>query len=111
MITLIENVRIQQDNEEAVYYDSFLIRLRDGRCTPEDYNHIRMRCSNHSISPTEWKERGFCGENVTSLFSTNREVSKKKKRRIMGLSKPIVRIEASNVPNQAKRINSDKFYG
>ena len=27
------NVRIQYDDEEAMFYDNFLIRLRDGTCT------------------------------------------------------------------------------
>ena len=68
MNKLTKIVRIQQNNEEAVYYDTFLIRLRDGRCTLEDYNHIRMRCSNHSLSLAEWKKHAFCGENVSSHF-------------------------------------------
>lgn len=111
VITLTENVRIQHDDEEAVFYDQFLIRLRDGKCTEDDYNHVRMRCSDHSLTDTEWKDRGFCGDNVTSLFSTNQEVNIENKKRILRLSKPIVRIEATNNPLEARTVPTDKFYG
>ena len=85
VITLKENVRIDRNDEEAVFYDAFLTRLRDGTCTIEDYNHIRLKCSNHSMSPRKWRELGFCGDNVTSLFGTNEEVNIDNKNKIKHL--------------------------
>ena len=41
VITLKENVRSDNNDTEAAYYDEFLIRLRDGKCTIEDFNHIQ----------------------------------------------------------------------
>ena len=50
VLTLTENVQIQQHDSEAAFYDAFLTRLRDGKCTTDDYNHICIRCSDHSMS-------------------------------------------------------------
>ena len=110
VITLKENVRIDNNDTEAAYYDEFLIRLRDGKCTVEDFNNIWIKCSDHSLTPRAWQERSFCGENVTSLFATNEEVNVENKERLKKLSRPIVRIKATNSCKEAKRIRPDKSW-
>ena len=71
VIILTENVRLTQDSEEVVYYAQFLIIISNETFTEEDFNHIRMRCSNHSLTDTGWKDHGFCQDYVTLFFFTN----------------------------------------
>ena len=40
VVTLKENLRLEQDDLEATFYDTFLTRLRDDKCTSDDYNQI-----------------------------------------------------------------------
>ena len=40
VVTLKENLRLEQDDLEATFYDACLTRLRDGKCTSDDYNQI-----------------------------------------------------------------------
>ena len=63
------------------------------------------------MSSREWKDRGFCRNDVTSLFATNQEVNIENKERILRLSKPIVRIGANNSCKESRKIRADKFYG
>jgi ATP-dependent DNA helicase PIF1 len=110
VIHLTENKRIV-NNPEAIYYDQFLTRLRDGECTYDDFQTIRTRCSRNSMTRTEWQERGFTGDNVVRLFTTNKEVNKENEKRLKALNKPIVRIDAENSNSNAKKTSSERFHG
>jgi hypothetical protein len=87
---------IDENDDEAVYYDEFFKRLRDGKCTLHDYERIRKTCSDHSLTPGQWRRRGFLEDGVTALFSTNKEVNEDNVSRLVKLGNPIARIEARN---------------
>ena len=70
-----------------------------------------MRCSDHFLTDTEWKDCGFCGDNLTSPFFTKQEVNGENKKRLLLLSKLIVRIEAKNNRVEARTVPTDKLYG
>eukprot|EP00978_Attheya_sp_CCMP212_P040764 scaffold226126_cov35-Attheya_sp.AAC.1 len=52
-----KNVRIDPNDRDAVIFNDFQIRLRDGKNTEEDAKLVRKLCSRHSMSANKWKER------------------------------------------------------
>jgi ATP-dependent exoDNAse (exonuclease V) alpha subunit len=97
VIKLEENVRIDPNDPDAVLFNGFQIRLRDGLNTPDgDLLLVREKCSRHSMGLQEWKNRGFDDPNVPHLFCTNVEVNDHNARCITALGKPIAWVCASH---------------
>ena len=46
---LTENNRLDKNNPNAVEFQSFLSRLRDGKNTEEDWNTFRKKCSYYAM--------------------------------------------------------------
>jgi hypothetical protein len=96
VIKLEENVRIDPNDPDAVLFNGFQIRLRNGLVTKEDVVLVRRLCSRHSMTAKQWKDRGFDDPNVPHSFCTNDEVSNHNARRITDLGTPIASIRASH---------------
>ena len=93
---LTVNVRIIAGDDDAQFFDEFLVRLRDGKVTINDYQRIRTTCSRYTLRDREWEQWGFLENDVTHLFSTNREVDVENRRRLALLQKPIAKVVATN---------------
>jgi hypothetical protein len=109
VIELVEVKRAILNDGTAVYL-GFLDRLRDGTCTDEDWTRVVKTCSQDSMSPQEWDECFGPGQDVTYLFTTNREVRQYNLAELKKLESPIVLIHAkvmltSNVCPQAGLCN------
>ena len=88
------NNRLDRTDEDAVAFDRFLSRLRDGANTVDDWMLCRLKCSHYSMGYREWEDRGFGGTDVTHLYTTNAEVHKRNAAIMMSLNNPIALVEA-----------------
>jgi len=70
------------------------MRLRDGKCTAEDWTLVNENCSIERMS-TE-RKREFTSPDTLSLFSTNLACDKKNAEQLKKLSNPICCIEANH---------------
>ena len=66
--------RVDPTDEMSVWFIAFLLRLRDGNCTVEDWETIVKKCSKDSVLPGEWKRRGFEEDDVVHLCRQNKDV-------------------------------------
>lgn len=110
-VNLVENNRVDHTDLDSVFFADFLLRLRDGQCTREDWEKVKQTCSQSSMSDREWQARGFNNPDIPHLFCTNREVEDHNKKRLTAQGKPIVLIEAQHSEKNAKKLSNDYFWG
>ena len=108
---LTHNNRVDPNDEDAMWFISYLERLRDGLCTEDDWKKVKTTCSQDSMSPAEWDRRGFNDPDCVHLFCTNKEVAEHNKKRLLAQGEPIVLIEAKHNNAAASRKSSDLFWG
>jgi hypothetical protein len=89
---LIVNERLDHDDADAIRFEEFLLRLRNGYCTQEDWEYIRDIASRDTVSREKWKP--FEGDDVIHLYSTNKEVNERNIECSQRVGIPIVRIDA-----------------
>ena len=73
---LTNNFRLDENDSDAVCYNSFLLRLHDGANTREDWEWIKKRCSKYLMSCADW-EKLNSDKDTVHLFSTNKEVAER----------------------------------
>ena len=91
-----KNNRVDTTDPDAVKFDTFLDRLRDGENTKEDYNILREKCSIFAMGVEAWKSKGFNDDDVTHLYFTNKQVNNHNNEMIQKIGNPIALIEATN---------------
>jgi hypothetical protein len=110
VIILEENNRLDKNDDDAVLFDNFLNRLRDGINTEDDWNILRTKCSYCSIGHAGWVSRGFEGNDVIHLYTTNKEVSSHNHKKIMDVGNPIALIEVEHT-GKGKSMKDEAFGG
>ena len=115
-IKLTESNRLDKEDADVVWFDSFLERLRDGKNTDDDWMCMRDLGSRDTLRYEQWRQRGFANGDVVHLYTTNKEVSKRNLYCLQQKKKPIVRINSLNTgkgkqatPNQAGGLVSSLF--
>ena len=110
VVILEENNRLNKSDSDAVLFEEFLSRLRDGENTKSDFNILREKCSYFYMGHEKWKEKGFENDNVIHIFNTNKEVLAHNNKKLLNLRNKIALIECINTGNGAS-MNDDKFGG
>lgn len=110
-VKLVKNNRVNPDDPDSVFFESFLVRLRDGNCTHDDWKKVKQICSNGSMSQSEWIKRGFADKNVSHIFFTNAAVNEHNKRLLLMQNQPIARIEAQHDLKEGRNLADDNFWG
>ena len=57
MVILEENNRLDKNDPDAVLFEQFLSRLRNGENTDEDFELLRAKCSYHTMGHDQWIEK------------------------------------------------------
>jgi hypothetical protein len=109
-IILTEVKRIEQDPDAATFL-KILDNLRNGENTIDEWNTVCTTCLRDSIRRQEWEDRFGADQDVTYLFTTNKEVTKYNHSRIKELNTPIALIQAEHSLSEAQKISSDSFRG
>lgn len=110
IIVLEENNRLDMNDPDAVIFDDFLMRLRDGKNTEDDWNLLRSKYSKFTMGFDEWKRRGFENEEALHLYCTNREVNNRNSQCIKALGTPIALVESENT-GRRNSMSEDHFNG
>jgi hypothetical protein len=109
-IILTEVKRIEQDPDAATFL-KILDNLRNGENTIDEWHMVCTTCLRDSIRHQEWEDRFSGDQDVTYLFTTNKEVTKYNHSRIKELNTPIALIQAEHSLSEAQKISSDSFRG
>ena len=104
VMRLTENMRLDRTDPEAVRYEEFLVRNRDGANTIDDWEYITRLCSEHSMPQHEWED--FKGDDVIHLYSTNKEVAARNADCLKRLDSPIVKVNALHTGDGRKGSSS-----
>ena len=110
-LKLTEVRRLQQDDPDAQYFHDFLMRLRDGECTEDDWNVIKEKCVQDVMGKPEWENRQFASDDAVHLYCTNKKVNRRNRVRLRSLHTPVRRICASHSHARAKELSHEKFRG
>ena len=89
VVILEENNRLNKSDSDAVLFEEFLSRLRDGENTKSDFNILREKCSYFYMGHEKWKEKGFENDNVIHIFNTNKEVLAHNNKKLLNLKNKI----------------------
>jgi hypothetical protein len=109
-IILTEVKRIEDDPEAATFL-KILDNLRNGENTEDEWRTVCRTCLMDSMGHREWEARFGGNQDVTYLFTTNKEVTKYNHSRLKELDTPITLIQAKHSRSEAKRMSSDSFRG
>ena len=101
---LRKNERIDGTDPDANTFESFLKRLRNGENTHEDWETLKNKCSQSSLS--NWHEQ-FGGNDVIHLYCTNREVAERNIACLKEVGNPMVKVEAEYSGPQGYSAKSD----
>ena len=96
MVILEENQRLDKDDPDAILFEEFLIRLRDGLNNDDDYNLLRAKCSYYSMGDTKWKNNGFDDNDTIHIYRRNSDVLSHNNERIKTVGYPIALIQSKN---------------
>jgi hypothetical protein len=108
-IELVDVKRVLKSDKDAVSFLEFLNRLRDGECSPTDWDYVCSHCSQDSMGMDKWRARGFQDPDLMHLYTTNREVHAHNNKSLKALNKPILLIEAHQT-GKASKLPDDRFY-
>ena len=97
-------MRLDVSDPDAVYFDAFLRRLRNGNVTLEDYQFASKTCCRHFMGDIEYNARGFNDSDVTKVHCTNHACNNHNLRSLLSLRKPVLKINALNT---GEAINSN----
>ena len=116
VVQLTEVLRLDPNDDEAVWFRQFLGRLRGGELQVEDWKKFVKNCSRDSMTSKEWKERGFEDNDVVHLYCTNKEVDAFNAKKLMELGNPIAMIKAKHTgrarehgPDRYRMLESEMF--
>ena len=94
----------------AQWFLEIMDRVRDGKCTEEDWLLVSKVCSRDTMGEREWNEHFGNDEEIMYLFTTNAKVDNHNAKMLKKLNKPIALIEAQHTGN-SKKMNSNAFMG
>ena len=80
-----------------VLFEQFLLRLRNGENTDNNFKLLCTKCSYYTIEHNKQIEKGFEDDNIISIYTTNREVLAYNNRKIVYIGNPIVLVESKNM--------------
>ena len=102
VVQLKINRRLDRNDPDAVAFNDFLMALRDGKNTEADLENVRKHCSRYTMGMDKWRRIGFDGEDVTHLYTTNKDVHKHNAKCLMELGKPVAFVRAEHTGDGAK---------
>lgn len=85
-----------------------------GEVSDEDWEFVRDNCSRHSMTPQQWKDRGFEEVETVYLFTTNAEVEKhnlQNLRKLRENGSKVLKIQAQHNNSRAARLDADRYQG
>jgi len=99
-VMYLTNVRRQQG-----LFKEFLLRLRDGKVTSEDWQYLNLHCASECMDTD--RKRCFETRDTTYLYTTNEDCNKKNNEMIITLHKPICRMDAEHDSDTTRTKSSD----
>ena len=103
VVKLTANQRIISGQDE---FKEFLLRLRDGSNTEDDWNWITNKCSYINKSSADL-ERFYTMDSI-AIYNSNEEIVKYNIQKLKDLNSPIVKISATVNDPSARNGNSDQ---
>ena len=107
VIHLDTNLRLDMSDSNAVYFDLFLKRLRNGKVTKDDFNIISRSCCCHRMGEEAFHEKGFNSNDVTTIFATNDECNQANLKIMSTFNSPILRVRSINTGEVLNQNTSD----
>ena len=110
VVILEENNRLDKNDPDAVLFEQFLSRLRDGENTDEDFELLRTKCSYHTMGHDQWIEKGFEDNETINIYTRNKDVLAHNNRKILSVGNPIALVESENT-GRGSSLSEDNFNG
>ena len=104
VVTLSVNQRVKGSDPEQIVFRDFLLRLRHGETTKEDWQLLLTRQPSCATNLDQFKT-------ATRLFHTNEEVAALNYKSLLDLKQPIAKFDAKHSSSKAAKINSQDMYG
>ena len=105
----LQEVKRIEGDPDAEEYLGIMMAVRDGEGSKDQWHSVVSNCCQESMTLQEWKER-FGGDDVTYLYTTNKEVLDHNLKRLKNLGVPIARIEAEHT-GRGKSMSADTLSG
>jgi hypothetical protein len=110
-VNLVQNNRVDKSDPDSIFFTNFLLRLRDGKVTEDDWMKLKTSCSKSAMGSAEWERRGFNSDDAIHLFPTNAKVNEHNQRRLQCTKNPIVQIKAEHNCARARSLIAKCFRG
>lgn len=104
VVTLNVNQRVKGTDPEQKSFRDFLLRLRNGETSQDDWKLLLTRQPSQANNIGQFKT-------ATRLFYTNEEVAIFNYNSLLQLKQPIAKIDAKHSSSQAAKISSQDMYG
>ena len=104
VVTLTVNQRVKGTDPEQIVFRDFLLRLRNGEISENDWKLLLTRQPSQANNIDQFKT-------ATRLFYTNEEVASFNYNSLLQLKQPIAKIEAKHSSSQAAKISPQDMYG
>ena len=110
VVHLDKNLRLDASDSDAVFFNGFLQRLRNGSSTHDDFIKVANTCCRHRMGENVFRQRGFLDDDVSFIYTTNAECTRANAKRLIELKKPILRIRSTNT-GEARYAKSSELSG
>ena len=107
---LDRNLRLDPSDSDAVFFDGYLQRLRNGSSTHDDFIKVANTCCRHRMGENVFRQRGFLNNDVSYIYTTNADCSRANAKRLLELNQPILRIRSINT-GDARSVKSSDLSG
>ena len=104
VVTLSVNQRVKGSDPEQIVFRDFLLHLRHGETTKEDWQLLLTRQPSCATNHDQFKT-------ATRLFHTNEEVAALNYKSLLDLKQPIAKFDAKHSSSKAAKINPQDMYG
>ena len=104
VVTLNVNQRVKGTDPEQKSFRDFLLRLRNGETSQDDWKLLLTRQPSQANNIGQFKT-------ATRLFYTNEEVAIFNYNSLLQLKQPIAKIDAKHSSSQAAKISSQDIVG
>ena len=104
VVTLTVNQRVKGTDPEQIVFRDFLLRLRNGEISENDWKLLLTRQPSQANNIDQLKT-------ATRLFYTNEEVATFNYNSLLQLKQPIAKIDAKHSSSQAAKISPQDMYG
>jgi hypothetical protein len=103
--------RIDAEDPEAEAFLAIQDNLRNGQNTIEQWEKVCRTCLKDTMGLQKWEEEFGGDQDITHLFTTNKEVLLHNHNRLRALDKPIALIQAQHSTAKAKSMTPDRLRG